>query len=68
MLLGLEPGSIIIYISDKDTGKDAETKMLSNGSERSFRTLKALAKENEFQTTVGSYMATLENLYSSLWN
>jgi len=69
-LFSLDPGSIVIYCPEKQSGKVAETKTvrLNTLGEKYVRTLKELANENQYRSNINLELSTLENLYNRLWN
>ena len=69
-LCKLEPGSIVIYCPEKQSGKVAETKMLryNKTGDKIVKTLKELSMEENYCSTIGQELTTIDNLYKRLWN
>lgn len=69
-ICGLDPGSLVIYCAEKQSGKVAETKMLryNTGDQPIVKTLKELANEENYSSSIGQELATIETLYKRLWN
>jgi uncharacterized protein len=70
IICGLDPGSIVIYCPEMQSGKMAETKILRYNKSRDkiVKTLKELAREDNYNSTIGQELETLERLYKRLWN
>ena len=66
----LDPGSVVIYCAEKQLGKVAETKMLryDTTDKPLVKTLKELSSEENYCSSIGQELETIETLYKRLWN